>query len=436
MKKRVKPVDVIDKAYKFRIYPNKQQQEVIENSFRVSNFVYNFALSLDKEINEVLQMYGLNDKESLYKYKTEHKLWFNFMEYGKILTRISKLEKYSFLRNVESTLKTYSLKDLAEAFDKIKDGNGFPKFKSGKNKKDSFRTQTQNKSSVVLNKVKGKRYSLKLRANRKNPLSNINAVIHRPEFVEMYNSGKIKINSFTISKNSKGDYFVSFSVEEKIEDVISKKEIKEKSSIGIDLGVKRTVTTSNDVYFGDSELSNEISLYKDSLNELRRLSRILSKKRENNKNYKESNKYKRLLNKMNKLHTSISNRRNSIQHKITSKLINIEDVDTYILEDLNIKNMTKRSAKGLSNKKSGLNRSMLDVGLGEITRQLAYKADWCGKNVEVVDAKYTSQRCNSCGHIEKENRKNQSDFECTKCGHKDNADLNAAKNIKDKFFGK
>ena len=96
--------------------------------------------------------------------------------------------------------------------------------------------------------------------------------------------------------------------------------------------------------------------------------------------------------------------------------------------------MTKRSAKGLSNRKSGLNRVLQNTGLGEIRTQVKYKSEWQGKNVVSVDPKYTSQKCSKCGHIQKENRVTQANFTCTKCGHHENADSNAAKNIKEKYF--
>ena len=79
--------------------------------------------------------------------------------------------------------------------------------------------------------------------------------------------------------------------------------------------------------------------------------------------------------------------------------------------------------------KSGLNRVILDVGIGEFFRQLEYKSKWYDREFVKVDPKYTSQTCNICGHKSKENRKTQAKFECVNCGHKENADVNAAKNI-------
>ena len=79
--------------------------------------------------------------------------------------------------------------------------------------------------------------------------------------------------------------------------------------------------------------------------------------------------------------------------------------------------------------KSGLNRAILDQGWGEFRRQLGYKLNWAGGNLIVVPAQYTSQQCSGCGHIAQENRKSQENFCCVSCGHAENADINAAKNI-------
>jgi putative transposase len=79
--------------------------------------------------------------------------------------------------------------------------------------------------------------------------------------------------------------------------------------------------------------------------------------------------------------------------------------------------------------KSGLNRSILNNAFSELKRQMQYKTDRHGGQLALVDAKYTSQTCSCCGHVEKANRKTQASFECIKCGHSENADVNAAKNI-------
>ena len=121
------------------------------------------------------------------------------------------------------------------------------------------------------------------------------------------------------------------------------------------------------------------------------------------------------------------------QHKTTTEIVS--NYGYVAIEELKTKNMT-RSAKGTAEEpgknvkaKSGLNREILNVGWFEIQRQLEYKLDAIGGELETVDPKHTSQSCSECGHTEQANRKSQAKFKCTSCGHTENADRNAAKNI-------
>ena len=105
------------------------------------------------------------------------------------------------------------------------------------------------------------------------------------------------------------------------------------------------------------------------------------------------------------------------------------------MEDLQVSNMSK-SSKGSIEKpgsnvkaKSGLNKAILDQGWGELTRQLSYKQHWRGGVLVIVPPQFTSQKCSECWHIEADNRPSQAVFLCKDCGHTENADTNAAKNI-------
>ena len=95
--------------------------------------------------------------------------------------------------------------------------------------------------------------------------------------------------------------------------------------------------------------------------------------------------------------------------------------------------MTKRAKETNLKQKSGLNRSILDVGIGKFFNMLDYKSKWQGKTFVKVDPKYTSQTCSKCGCISPDNRKSQSKFQCIECGFETNADVNAAKNIKGRY---
>ena len=423
----------ISKALKFRIYPNISQKQYFRECFRCRNFIYNTFLSEQELISEILSFYGLKNKEELKEYRKEHKLYFNAYEASKVITKMKKDERYSFLKNVDSTITTIVLDDLANAFEKmIKEGGGYPNYKNiGKNKSfaGQIRYTTSNKPRSLNINYSGNNWC-KINIPK---LKDIKINIHHEDFTNNWaDISKYKINRYTISESAGEVFHISLQVDIFVDDIILKP-IKENKILGIDMGVVRPVTTSDEILSNNDILKTRFNLIKKYQSEITRLSRILATKKIRNTNWKKSNKYKRIKNKIAKLHAKIANIRKNMQHNITSTLIKSE-YDTFIIEDLNIKGMMKKSAKGKSNNKKGLNRVLADTGIGEITRQLDYKSKWNGKNLIKVDAKYTSQVCSNCGHSHKDNRKKQDKFKCCNCGHEMNADLNAAKNIKNKFL--
>lgn len=430
--------DLIQKAFKFRIYPNKKQIEYFEECNRTSNFIYNYFLREQQDISEELTNLSIINKKDRYECMTINKLWFNKYKASRIITEISKTQQYSFLSIPDTTQRSYVIKALDSSFKNIKKSNsGFPNYKN-KNSRFSFTGQLQYKNDKVL--------SLKINfSNEKNCLltipkvKNIKMVCHIDEFKNGWgDNSKIKINSYTISRVGE-KYFISFQSE--INKVYPEaKKISKNKTIGVDFGVIRTVTTSRQKDFNNKILNQNISILKDNLEELARLSKILNRKIDYHKknktgiNFWETSSFKRIKNKISKLHYRISCIREYIQHNISNELIKLDNVDTIVLEKLNIKGMTKRSEKGKSNNKKGLNRSLNDVGLYSIRNKIEYKAKNVGKNVVLVDPKNTSRICSVCGYKHKTNRKTQKNFECGECGHKENADFNAAKNIKNRFI--
>ncbi|GAA4838042.1 transposase [Algivirga pacifica] len=197
--------------------------------------------------------------------------------------------------------------------------------------------------------------------------------------------------------------------------------ISENQAIGIDWGVAHFLTLSN-----GSKIANP-RLYQQYQCQLRVAQRSLARKKKRSQNF-----YKQAR-KLAKLQAKIARVRNDFQHKVSTDLV--RSFDLIAIESLKVKNMSK-SAKGDTEHhgknvkaKSGLNRAIVDTAPSMFFDKLFYKAQWQGKAFIKVDAKYTSQRCHSCGYQSKENRISQSNFECKKCGHTDNADINAAKNI-------
>ncbi len=226
-----------------------------------------------------------------------------------------------------------------------------------------------------------------------------------------------KAKNITISKKCH-KWFVSIQVE--FEQVSIKH--TSTSAIGVDLGVVHIVNTTAPTI----RQIKPLDLTKQE-RKMKYLQRQLARRSKGKKNWQKTK------NKIAKTHHHIGNCRKNHLHQISNQLS--KNHAMIVLEDLKIANMTK-SAKGDAHnhgknvkQKSGLNRSILKQGWGELIRQIEYKQSWRGGITLKVNPKYTSKTCNKCGHIDKSNRKTQSHFECQKCGHIDNADINAAKNI-------
>ncbi|MCB0514792.1 MAG: RNA-guided endonuclease TnpB family protein [Chitinophagales bacterium] len=148
---------------------------------------------------------------------------------------------------------------------------------------------------------------------------------------------------------------------------------------------------------------------------------------------KGSNRREKTKISLQKIYQKLRRKRSDYLHKLTHKIIAENSI--ILVENLQLKNMTK-SAKGTVEQpgknvkqKSGLNRVLLDLSVNEFVRQLEYKSRWYGRELIKVNPAYTSQTCSNCGYVAKENRKSQSEFSCARCGHSENADYNAAKNI-------
>lgn len=145
------------------------------------------------------------------------------------------------------------------------------------------------------------------------------------------------------------------------------------------------------------------------------------------------------LKRMNSLRRRINNRKDDWVAKTTTQLV--EDYDLIALEALKTRQMTRRPKPkqdpnhqgcylhNSATSKAGLNRSILNNRWTDIQNKLEYKTRLAGTQLILVDPAYTSQTCNRCGHVAKENRESQAVFQCINCGNKDNADVNAAKNI-------
>lgn len=200
--------------------------------------------------------------------------------------------------------------------------------------------------------------------------------------------------------------------------------------VGIDMGVARRVSVSCGAYTESPARLKKLDAKR------RRIQRKMAKRQQPGKGKRASNRWKKLNRSVNRIESKRADIRKNQAHQITSVVARKNSL--VVIEDLRIKNMTAGAqgtieAPGKNVKaKSGLNREMLNAGLYEIRRQLAYKCVRHKGMMLAVDPKYTSQKCSECGHTSRDNRKYQSLFKCVECGFSANADHNAAINIKNR----
>ena len=191
--------------------------------------------------------------------------------------------------------------------------------------------------------------------------------------------------------------------------------------VGIDRNVRQITCSDGDVYRleEDAKLAARKRRYQ-------RMSRRQAGSRK--QGIKPSNRYLKAKQLHARTQKKIIRQRTDWCHHASKKIAG--KYNLVYLENLNTHGMTA-SAKGDKanpgkqvKQKSGLNKSILSSAWGKLEQCLSYKS-----NVIKVPAPYTSQRCHECGHTDKDNRKTQADFACLSCGHRDNADVNAALNI-------
>lgn len=387
-------------AIKYAIFPNKEQKHAINQIFGATRYVYNYCLG---ELNNRYNEWKKNPNKPKPNIPINPKAMYSELV-KPLRNNICDENGYYWLKDIDSSALAYTCEALSSAYKNFFRGCkthkdiGFPKFKSKFNRNKSYTTQ---KAKITNGKLQlpiiYKKYGL------------IDIDIHRE--IE----GDICYG--TISCDSCGGYYIAFSIKKEVEEP---KRSSDKA-IGIDMGVTHFCTTSDGEFI---DLPKKLDyLYK----KRNKIAKNLSRKRKGSNNYEKN----RIQLAKNDKH--IKNVRKQFHHKATRALV--DKYGIIVAEDLDIKNMSK-SAKGTIDNpgknvkaKSGLNRSITQQGWGEFFTMLDYKQKWNGGEFKKVKPQYTSQTCSVCGNIDKNNRKSQSKFVCCECGHTENADVNAAKNI-------
>lgn len=371
-------------AYKFRLEPNGEQLRKLRQFAGCARVAWNRGLALQKTRYEV----------------GEKKL--NYAGLCRELTTWRNDPKSPWMADASVDIQQQKLRDLEVAFKNFFEKRAdHPTFKK-KGRADSFRFPQP--KTIKLDQA-GKRICLP-----------------KLGWLRYRVSQKIlgDIRNVTVSCRA-GHWYVSIQIEREV----ALPSHPAATAVGIDMGVVRFAT----LWDGHRETVIE------PLNSFRRHEQRLARaQRQMARKVKFSNNWQRAKARVQKIHHRIANARNDFLHKASHSIS--KNHALLCVEDLQIGNMS-RSAAGTAEEpgrnvkaKSGLNKAILDQGWGEFRRQLDYKSNWQGGWLVAVPPANTSRECPVCSHTQAENRKSQSMFLCVACGHTENADLVAGKNIR------
>ena len=358
------------RAYKYRLYPNKQQEVLLAKHFGCCRFIYNYAL--DKKVKAYQK-----DKTNLSRFDIQASL-----------PKMKKSEEYKWLSEVNSLSLQAALANLDSAFVKFfREKKGFPNFKSKKASKQSFSIPQNTRVKFDEGRV----YIPKFRQG-------IKTRFHR-KF-----EGLVKTS--VITRTSTGKYYISILVEVNEVDA-TPKPISENKAVGIDLGIKTFAVLSD-----GTEIQNHKYL-KCSIKKVKRLQRSLSKKAKGSKNRERA----RL--KLARAHERVSNQRNDFLHKVTHDLVS--QYDTICLETLTASNMVKNHH---------LAQALEDIAIHRFNTLLEYKAKENGVNILRIGRFEPSSKMCTCGYINHNLTLSMRRWTCPACGATHDRDLLAANNIK------
>ena len=362
----------LNKAYKFRIYPNKEQESTINQTFGCVRFLWNQVLSY---------------KMNLYASKSKSYSKFDSI---KDISEIKKIPEFSWLKDVDSIALQQSLTDLDVAYKNFfKFHKGFPKFKKkhGKNNYHTINVNSNIKVDFTKKKIKLPKLGL-----------------------VKYKDSRIftdTIKSITVSKNSTNQYFASILVEYNFEPNLPN-EINESKVFSADMSAKQFIVSS------EMEFENQ-KFYRNKEHKLSIVQRRLSKK------VKGSNNREKAKLKVACVHRDIANLRKGYQRNLADKLV--KQFDVLCFEDLNIEAMKKFNG-GLSKTVS------MDFSWSEFLSFVEWKCFKEDKHFVKISRWFPSSKmCNVCGSIKEDLTLSDRIYKCN-CGNVDDRDLNASKNIK------
>ena len=367
------------RAIKVKLYPNKQQEQVINKILGCYRFVYNHMLALKQQEYD------------------DNKISLSLCDISKYFhNTLCKDEKYSWIKEQNTHVMKQSIRQMMSAYDRFfKLHSGFPKFKTKKDRQSAlFPITAISKSNTFEMKHVSLVKSLK---NIKFRCSDL--------YFKRLQTYKDSIRSATMSKTKSGNYFLSILIDIPQDEIVKFKQIG--GSVGIDLGVKDFVITS------DGEIFENKHFFKKQENKIKKLQKQLSRK------VKGSNNREKARIKLAKVYERLVNRRENYIHSVVTELLKY--YDTICMEDLNVSGMLKNH---------NLAKAIQEVGFFRFKSVLFDKSVNNGKRVVFVDRFYPSSKtCSCCGYIYRRLTLKEREWKCPDCGEIHDRDLNAAMNI-------
>ena len=364
---------IVNQGLKVRLYPDEDMMTEISQSIGNSRFTW----------NKLLENYQNTYK--LFKHHGYNKLKCNMTTFNTMLNMLKK--ENDFLKLSESSSLQQVYRDIIHAYNKFFNGEAsYPRFKSKKHDKKSFRIQNNGNIKINTNTIY---------------LPKLGEIYYRTSKKYHEKLKKTKINSVTI-KLENGKYYAVFNIETEIPEFS-----KTNDAVGIDLGMRTLATLDNGLKIANLDVSYEEKMIK-------KYQKRLSKKEYNSNRYKDTLKtyWKWVDQKKNKI--------NDYYQKITTQIV--KKYDIFILENLNIKGIFKNPHSS---------PKLQRIAWKKFVEMLKYKAEIYGKTFRQVSRWYpSSKNCSNCRHYHKDLKQNQTEWTCPKCHKKHDRDVNAAKNIK------
>ncbi|WP_321955979.1 RNA-guided endonuclease TnpB family protein [Burkholderia cenocepacia] len=356
----------VKRAYRFRFYPTPEQEAILARTFGCARFVYNHMLRMRTDAWQ------------------QRQARIGYHETSAVLTALKKTPEHTWLNEVSSVPLQQALRHLQMAF-----ANFFAK----RAKYPNFRRKDGAQSAeYTASAFKWDGTSLRL-AKMDAPLS--------IRWSRTIPKGA-KVTTVTVSKDAAGRYHVSMLCDE----VVSAKS-EAIGAVGIDFGLTDFValSTGEKVAAPNAFRKNEAKLAK--------LQRRLARKQPSSANRKKA----RL--KVARMHARIADCRRDFLHKLSTRLINENQV--IAVESLAVNQMLRNRT---------LAKSISDASWSEFVRQLTYKAVWYGRTLTGVDRWYpSSKRCADCGHTVASMPLKVRAWSCPNCETTHDRDINAARNV-------